>query len=117
MSTSSISRDNDFDNIRLPKNLDHYLELIAAVIRSGLEKEGPGYVLTPGGRYWCLLGDLDPGFLSKKAARRTLNGRKHPKDAPARGGKGLTGRAEDIAGIEEGVRAGRSGAHGYAEGN
>lgn len=30
-----------------------YAELIAAIVRSGLEDEGPEYVRTEGGQFWC----------------------------------------------------------------
>ena len=37
-----------------------YIVLIAAIIRSGLEDEGPKYLQTRGGRFWCWWGDLEP---------------------------------------------------------
>ncbi len=37
-----------------------YIELIAAVVRTGLKQEGREYVRSYGGQYWCGLGGLDP---------------------------------------------------------
>ena len=51
--------------------IDDYLHLIGAVIRSGISLEGPGYPLTPGGRYWCELGTLDVEALVSQAAKFT----------------------------------------------
>lgn len=48
---------------------DQYVHFIAAIIRSGLQQEGPAYVSTSGGRYWCELGQLDPEALIAQAAR------------------------------------------------
>lgn len=39
---------------------EEYFGLIAAVIRSALQKEGPQYLSTGDGQYWCWLAGLDP---------------------------------------------------------
>lgn len=44
-----------------------YLGLVAAVIRSGLDKENWEYPLTTDGRYWCSLGNLDPEYIFSRA--------------------------------------------------
>ncbi len=41
--------------------------LIAAVIRCGLEDDGLDYLQTPGGQYWCLLGNVDPEVVREQA--------------------------------------------------
>jgi hypothetical protein len=46
-----------------------YLGLVAAVIRSGLDKEDWEYPLTTDGRYWCALGNLDPEYVTRRAHR------------------------------------------------
>ena len=47
-----------------------YIELVGAVIRSGLMQEGPDYLLTYGGQYWCSMGNLDPMIVRKLALRQ-----------------------------------------------
>ena len=44
-----------------------YLGLVAAVIRSGLDNENRKYPLTTDGRYWCVLGNLDPEYVFNRA--------------------------------------------------
>ena len=41
--------------------------LIAAVIRCGLKDDGLDYLQTPGGQYWCLLGNVDPEVVRERA--------------------------------------------------
>ena len=40
--------------------LDEYIDLIAAIVRSGLEYEGPDYLRTKDGQYWCWMGGIEP---------------------------------------------------------
>ncbi len=50
--------------------IEGYMEygfLIAAVIRCGLEDDGLDYLQTPGGQYWCLLGNVDPEVVRERA--------------------------------------------------
>jgi hypothetical protein len=44
-----------------------YIELVGAIIRSGLKQEGPDYLLTDGGHYWCSIGNLDPALVRSLA--------------------------------------------------
>ena len=41
--------------------------LIAAIIRCGLKDDGLDYLQTPGGQYWCLLGNVDPEVVRERA--------------------------------------------------
>ena len=53
-----------------PAQLEGYMEygfLIAAVIRCGLKDDGLDYLQTPGGQYWCLLGNVDPEMVRERA--------------------------------------------------
>jgi len=61
-----------------------YIELIAAVVRSGLVQEGREYVLTGGGQYWCGLGGLDPEVVWAKTTLLAVNKRRpQPRGAAA----------------------------------
>ena len=44
-----------------------FIGFIAAVIRSGLGEEGPNYLHTPGGQFWCWLGGLEPQVVWEQA--------------------------------------------------
>ena len=46
-----------------------YAELLAAIVRSGLEDEGPEYLRTQGGQFWCWTGGIEP----KKVWERAIN--------------------------------------------
>jgi len=48
-------------------DLEEYVKFIAAVVRSGLEQEGPEYLQTPGGQFWCWLGGLEPQVVWEQA--------------------------------------------------
>ena len=50
-----------------------YIEFIAAIFRSGLEKEGPEYLQTPGGQFWCRLGGLAAGQCCDYRRRRDVD--------------------------------------------
>ncbi len=56
---------------RLPPSIregaSEYTQLIAAIIRSGLEEEGPDYLRTAGGRFWCWHGGVEPEVAWAKA--------------------------------------------------
>ena len=59
-----------------------YIELIAAVVRSGIEQEGREYVQTYGGQYWCGLGGLDPEVVLANTALLAKR-RPQPREAAA----------------------------------
>jgi len=44
-----------------------FIQFIAAVVRSGLEDEGPAYLLTEGGQFWCRWGGLEPQVVWEQA--------------------------------------------------
>ena len=46
---------------------EEYIELIAAIVRSGLEYEGPEYVRTQDGQYWCWMGGIEPDIVWGRA--------------------------------------------------
>ena len=46
-----------------------FIQFIAAVVRSGLENEGPEYLQTPGGQFWCWLGGIVPEAGWEQAVR------------------------------------------------
>ena len=58
-----------------------YVQLMAVVIRRGLESEGPGYALTPGGTFWCWLGNVWPDYVWKEASRSD-HGARHESELP-----------------------------------
>ena len=43
--------------------LEEYIELIAAIVRSGLRYEGPEYLRTQDGQYWCWMGGIEPDIV------------------------------------------------------
>ena len=49
---------------------DNYIRLVGKVIRKGLEKDGPNYLRTDGGRFWCGLGGLDPKIVWEQVEKR-----------------------------------------------
>lgn len=49
----------------------NYLSLVARVIKTGIEKEGPEYLRTSGGEYWCLVGNLNPEMVWRRALAGT----------------------------------------------
>jgi hypothetical protein len=48
---------------------DQYFRLIAEIIKSGLRDEGPDYLRTRGGQYWCDVGNLNPDAVWRTAAK------------------------------------------------
>lgn len=54
-----------------------YIDLVGAIIRSGLNQEGPDYLLTDGGRYWCFTGNLDPAAVLRLAVNSHHPARDH----------------------------------------
>ena len=49
--------------------VEEYMRLIGAVIKLGVKEEGPEYLRTLGGYYWCIMGGIDPEAAREKAAR------------------------------------------------
>ncbi len=52
-----------------------YAGLIAAIVRLALEDEGPEYLRTQGGQFWCWKGGVEPEIVWERAVRlSTLDG-------------------------------------------
>ena len=47
-----------------------YTELVAAIVRSGLGSEGPKYLQTKGGQFWCWMGGIEPELVWELAVNR-----------------------------------------------
>ena len=50
---------------------DRYFRLIAEIIKSGLRDEGPDYLHTRGGEYWCAVGNLNLEAVWRTAVKRS----------------------------------------------
>ena len=64
-----------------------YVPLTAAVMWRGLEGEGLGYALTPGGKFWCRLENLQPCVW--REASRSDHGARRENELPGRAGKAV----------------------------
>ncbi len=51
---------------------DEYMHLVGAIIRLGLEYEGPAYLRTQDGQFWCWLGGIEPAIAWDRAVRNEL---------------------------------------------
>ena len=46
---------------------EEYIILIAAIVRSGLKQEGPEYLRTQDGQFWCWMGGIEPDVVWGRA--------------------------------------------------
>ena len=70
LTRQASSGDDQTDMVENLHHLEEYFELIAAIVKSGLKYEGPEYLRTHGGQFWCWMGGIEPEVVSDLAVNQ-----------------------------------------------